>query len=240
MHNTLIIQSFEKALLQEEEIGNSSPSKSRLATILSDYIQEQQGFQFGERRLRDYYNEALLRNPVEIKQPAVLDGLATFLGYDSYVDFVSAFKKKKDILPTNDPEKKGINGFKIKVFLRNHRTSLAIALVSIIVIVFLMASKQQRWMQWNGSNYIETSFDGDMLRRGELKAYREDRIVSFKLLRPQCDTQFFNPDGSTRIWYSKNKDGSLDFFSDYGLHPITGKTLKPITKYIIEKYICKQ
>ena len=102
-----------------------------------------------------------------------------------------------------------------------------------------MASKQQRWMQWDGNKYVENSFDANQLNKGLLKVYKEDRIESFTLIKPECDTQFFNADGSVRVWYSKNKNGTVDFFSGYGLHPVTGKTLKPITKYIIAKYICK-
>ena len=101
-----------------------------------------------------------------------------------------------------------------------------------------MASKEQRWMNWNGHNYVETSFDPEKLKTGTLKIYMEDRVASFTLLEPKCDTKFFNADGSVRVWYSKNQNGNLDFFSDFGLHPITRKTLKPITKYIIDKYIC--
>lgn len=239
MHNKLIIESFKKALNEEEGRGNINPSKSRLAAVLSDYIEQHQNFQFGERRLRDYYNETLAGNKVEIKQPSVLSGLAIFLGYDDYTDFLIKLKAAEKSLLHNKPEKKASKGFRIKTFLKNHKISLSIALVSVIIILFLMASKQQRWMSWDGSNYVETSFDAEKLKLGELKIYKEERITTFTLIHPQCDSQFFNADGSVRIWYSKNKDGTLDFFSGYGLHPITGKTLKPITKYIIDKYICE-
>ena len=239
VHNRLIRQSFEQALQQEEKRGNINPSKSRLATVLSDYIEEHQDFQFGERRLRDYYNEVLADTQVEIKQPAVLNGLASFLGYNDYHDFVLRLtENKKDLLP-REPEEEVAETLRIKTFLKKHKMSLAIAIISALVIVFLMISKQQRWMQWDGNNYVEVSFDAEKLKSGALKIYKEDRVANFTLLKPQCDTQFFKADGSVRVWYSKNKNGSLDFFSDHGLHPTTGKTLKPITKYIIDKYICE-
>lgn len=241
VHNRLIIKSFEKALQQEQEEGNKNPSKSRLATILSDFIEEHQNFQFGERRLRDYYNDALAGTEVEIKQNAVLKGLSGYLGYDSYTDFVLEFKEKKITLDENENEKrnKSLEGFSIRKFLKNNKISFSIAVISVVVILLVMGSKQQRWMKWDGNNYMEISFDADKLKKGELKVYKEDRITSFKLLQPNCDTQFFNADGSVRVWYAKNKNGTLDFFSDYGLHPISGKTLKPITRYIIEKYVCE-
>ena len=45
-------------------------------------------------------------------------------------------------------------------------------------------------------------------------------------------------DGSERLWYGKNKNKELEYFTAFGKHPETGKTLKPITKYMIAKYIC--
>ena len=239
MHNRLIKQSFEKALQQEEERGNINPSKSRLASVLSDYIEEHLQFQFGERRLRDYYNEVLADSIVEIKQTAVLNGLSSFLGYNDYQDFVVRLTKDKKVPLPLESEKEVAETLRIKTFIKSHKVSLAIAMISALVILFLMASKEQRWMKWDGNNYIEVSFDAEKLKSGALKIYKEDRVTSFVLIEPKCETQFFNDDGSVRVWYSKNKNGNLDFFSDYGLHPITGKTLKPITKYIIDKYICE-
>lgn len=238
MHNKLIRQSFERALQTEEERGTINPSKSRLATMLSDYIEENENFQFGERRLRDYYNDVLAETQVEIKQPAVLNGLSSFLGYNNYQDFVLRFTADKKDPVSLEPQKKVAETLRIKTFVKHHKISLAIAAISVVIILFLMASKEQRWMNWDGNKYVETSFDAEKLKVGALKIYKEDRVASFTLLEPQCDTQFFNADGSVRVWYSKNKNGRLDFFSDHGLHPITGKTLKPITKYIIDKYIC--
>lgn len=239
VHNRLITESFEKALEQEEERGNINPSKSRLAIVLSNYIEENQDFQFGERRLRDYYNEALAETQVEIKQPSVLNGLASFLGYSDYTDFVIRLKGSKKDLSKNEPEPEVVYSLRITNFIKNHKISLAIAVISAVIIVFLMASEQQRWMRWDGHNYVEVSFDTEKLKSGTLKVYKEDRIANFRLLEPECDTQFFNPDSSVRVWYYKNKNGNLEFFSNHGLHPKTGKTLKPITKYIIEKYICE-
>lgn len=239
MHKNLIRQSFKKALDEEEKRGNANPSKSRLATVLSDYIQEHQDFQFGERRLRDYYNETLADTQVEIKQPAVLNGLSSFLGYNDYHDFVVRLTENKKDPASLEPEKKVDKDLRIISFVKNHKLALTIAIISAVLILFLMTSKQQRWMKWDGTNYVETSFDAEKLKSGALKIYKEDRISNFTLLKPQCDSRFFNADGTVRVWYSKNKSGSLDYFTDYGLHPITGKTLKPITKYIIDKYICE-
>lgn len=38
------------------------------------------------------------------------------------------------------------------------------------------------------------------------------------------------------IWYSKVGD-SIEFFNTHGMHPETGRALRPITSYIINKYV---
>jgi len=89
-----------------------------------------------------------------------------------------------------------------------------------------------------GTHYVEASFDAEKIKTGDLKVYKAERIESFEQLDPSCETQFFNEDGSAKVWYVKNKDGKLEYFSSYGLHPKTGKALRPITQYMIGKYIC--
>jgi hypothetical protein len=93
-------------------------------------------------------------------------------------------------------------------------------------------------MEWQETRYVETSFDAEKLKTGVLKVYKEERIESFRELFPNCTTRFFNEDGSVQVWYGKDMDGEMDFFSSYGLHPETNKTLRPITQYIIDKYVC--
>jgi len=45
--------------------------------------------------------------------------------------------------------------------------------------------------------------------------------------------------GKPCVWYGKSFDGSYDCFTAPGLHPETGKKLKPITEYIVKKHLLK-
>ena len=49
---------------------------------------------------------------------------------------------------------------------------------------------------------------------------------------------FTSKKGDVKIWYGKNIVKELEYFSLLGVHPETGKTLKPITEYMIKKHIC--
>jgi hypothetical protein len=106
------------------------------------------------------------------------------------------------------------------------------------VAITWIVSQKETWMAWEGTHYVEMPFDAKGVQEGRLKVYKEDRILYFKRIDPDCSTEFFTGDGSVRLWYGKNREGELQYFTDLGLHPETGKTLKPITVYMIRKYVC--
>jgi hypothetical protein len=64
------------------------------------------------------------------------------------------------------------------------------------------------------------------------------KIKNFKKIDVNMATDFFAPaTNKPLIWYIKNKNGNIEYFTSPGLHPITGKTLDEITPYIIQKYV---
>jgi hypothetical protein len=93
-------------------------------------------------------------------------------------------------------------------------------------------------MVWDENQYIEVKFDLDRYDVNQIKIYKDDRIDFFKKVITDCNTNFFSEDGTVQIWYGKNKNKELEYFTSFGLHPETGITLKPITQYMISKYIC--
>ncbi len=231
MHSELLLRAFEKVRGELVEEGFASPSDSRCAQELSAIVSKT--FSYGERSLRDFYNEA--RNSSEgdinIPQPQVLSALAKYLGYENYKDFLV----KNTIVELKEIKADGKVSKKNKLVL----LVIAISLITIIGFFGYHYFNQQRWMEWDETHYVEASFDSEKLREGNLKAYKAERIVDFKKITPACASKFFNDDGSVRVWYGKNKEGTLEYFTSYGLHPQTGKTLRPITRYMIGKYICK-
>ena len=232
MHRELLLRAFEKVERELISEGNISPSVNQCALRLSEIISEI--FPYGDRRLRDFYNEtrASTEGDINIPQPKVILALSQYLGYENYKEFLTrnSIDEVKAIQEESKvPQKK--NKLKLIVIL--------FVLVAVIVFFGYHYFTKQRWMEWEGTHYVEASFDSDKLREGVLKAYKEERITDFKKVIPNCETVFFNGDGSVRVWYGKNKEGTLEYFTSYGLHPQTGKTLRPITRYMIEKYICK-
>ncbi|MCW5516914.1 hypothetical protein [Muriicola sp. Z0-33] len=223
MHKTLIIKAFEEALKKLKESGNNDPSKLAIGEELSAYIWENEKFQIGSRMLINYFNKAVEINEkdkdISIKQSKVINGLSHYLGYESY----SQFAKGK---------------FGISKRMKRWMIIIVLSLLSLIAILYLTMDGQ-RWMVWQEDRYVEVEFDQEKMRQGLLKIYKEDRIQHFRKIVPNCNTEFFKKDGSENLWYGKNEDGELEYFTDLAQHPETGKSLDPMTKYMIRKYVCE-
>lgn len=120
-----------------------------------------------------------------------------------------------------------------------HKALIGLVIVILIVVSTIFFLNRERWMQWEGDHYIEVSFEAKKVQSGDLKVYKEERIEYFKKITADCNTLYFSEDQNVKIWYGKNFDGMLEYFTDLGLHPATGKSLKPITEYMIQKHICE-
>lgn len=222
MHNQLVIEVFKKA---KQKSGTNK--RHRNARIISDFISEVTEEGLGEARLAQYHRIAEKKIESIYLKAYVEKALCNYLGYASFEEFQLAHPK--DLKPTH-------------LFIRLLGKCWFKFILYHIVLVLIGIGiynhvKRKRWMVWEGKEYVEVKFDTDLYGT-RLRVYKKQRIKYFKRVEADCDTVFFNPDGSPKIWYGKNKDGLLQYFTDLGLHPETGKTLRPITQYMIDKYIC--
>jgi len=229
-HNNLVVAAFKKAKESLKENGVVQPSKKATAEILSDFIYDELNFQFGERRLRDYYNAALAEEEVAIAQQAVRDGLARFLGFENYTKWAVA-QERTDLAPKKNP-------YPLAQYLGKNKTTLFIGFVALILFLIVNALNSEKWMEWNGDQFEVTKFDEQRLSLGEIWPMDKNRLTNFKRIAPDCNTSFFDFNGNAKVWYGKNNQGELEYFTDLGRHPETGKTLRPMTRYMINKYVC--
>lgn len=236
MNKILVMHAFAKAEQEIKKRGIINPSLTQMATVLSDYLQEKADFTLGEKSLRVYRGEAIKlefeKEDISIKQISVINGLCNYLGYDNYQDFIeNTTSKSAEVKPLSI--KKGIKKSLILKVL------IVAGVIGIILLLIYNYTHRQRWMVWQEDHYSEVDFNAIKYELGQLKLYKEDRILSFKKVKLSCDTIFFNNDKSVRFWYGKNSNKEYEYFTDLGLHPETGKTLKPITSYIIDNWICE-
>ncbi|MAT89343.1 MAG: hypothetical protein CMC35_01515 [Flavobacteriaceae bacterium] len=221
MHQKLIVQSFEAA---GQKQGVSK--KFRRARVLSDYIEEVTVHSYTERSLADKYDDSLAGTRVELPD-FVRDALCNYLGYESF----ESFQESEMLKPKPNTKTLKRRSWKL--------VSLTLLLIVAVGAMLWQYLTRERWMEWRDPRYEEVSFDAEKLRNGLLKLYKQERIEHFQRVEPNCDYEFFNLDGSPRLFYGKNHKKEYEWFTQLGEHPETGKPLKAITKYMIEKYICK-
>jgi len=106
----------------------------------------------------------------------------------------------------------------------------------LIAIVIYFAFFKKDCMQWAGDYYEKVDCIQE-IKSLDLKPYDEIQF-GLKKINVSDTTSFFKL-GEPCIWYGKSVDGNYECFNIPGLHPETGKTLKPITQYIVDKYLLK-
>lgn len=220
MYNTLLLKAFEKA---SEDIHATSTSKR--AVHLSDVILENSGIPYGERSLRDRYKEVQNGQTINLSL-FVADALSKYLGFENFSTYVASNESILKIEKSVNPS-----------FFRRYRLSLLLISVLLIILAIYFTTKT-RWMTWEANHYIEVGFNEKLLQNGSLKVYNKDRVENFKKVEANCDSPLTVNGGEMDLWYGKNKNGELELFTTPGLHPETGKTLKALTKYMFDKYLC--
>ncbi|WP_203256343.1 hypothetical protein [Hyunsoonleella ulvae] len=99
---------------------------------------------------------------------------------------------------------------------------------------------ENKCMAWAKNKYEEVPCNLTLHEKYGTKIERYDAklVANFKKIEVTMKTDFFAEEtNQPLIWYTKNKDGKIEYFTSPGLHPITGKTLDEITPYIIQKYV---
>lgn len=225
MHLGIVKEAFEKTKEIIEKRDGVKISNTKASEYLSETLQYEYEVPFSDKSLRDVCN-----GKTSIKQAKVLNALCKFLEYDNYADYID-----KNSLPS----KEMLVENKLVFFVKKHKVKFIIgSLFVVILVIFFLSAKKQRWMVWNKDHYEEVIFDTEKYNIGQLKLYKEERILFFKKLEATCEVEYFDKSGKPKIWYGKNSKKELEIFTSYGLHPETGKTLKPISKYMIKKYFC--
>lgn len=94
--------------------------------------------------------------------------------------------------------------------------------------------RKKECMYWNGNHYEEVFCD-EWIDGKTIIAINQELKLLRKIDFPDTLTV---ENALGKVWYVKSNN-KVEFFTHYGIHPENGKTLKPITRYIIKKYIQK-
>lgn len=118
-----------------------------------------------------------------------------------------------------------------------------IILSGLFVFNSTFLDKQKLCMKWEVDKYVECDC-GDVTRLSFVDdgitpvQYSESVLNGFKKIEVDCNTIFFK-DNKPKVWFVKIGSMQHEYFSSpgNGVHPVSGKALKPITNYHINKYI---
>jgi len=231
MHKELILKAFKSGEEILKKNGSNNPSINSISEHIATFLTEDLKYSTHSRTLRNYYKTASEEKQINISRIETVNGLCKYIGFKDYNDFIDSQKTVDE--STIKKENK-------KTFLKKIYLFGFIVIVTVLTTVLLFLNNNEpKFMIWKIDHYEEVELDLNKYKLSDLKVYKKERIDNFKKIQPDSNYQFYNSDGTERVWYGKNNDKEYEFFTDYGRHPETGKTLKPITKYIIKKYILK-
>ncbi len=238
MKRKLFQEAFRKA---ENQCGNNT--KHGLSSHLENFFTDDLKFSVSKMTFVRYYEKYVEEGNGSSSNPSadLLNKISEYLDYKNYEDFVSKnnSQKGREILTksySSDEEKNKVNI--LNVFFKKNRITIIISSLLLFCFFVFYSINKERWMIWNNNHYMEVKFNLEKYNLGKIKSYNEERIKYFKLIVPDCSTEFFGLNNEVKIWYGKNHKKELEYFTALGLHPETGKTLDPITTYMIKKYIC--
>ncbi|MBL0738061.1 hypothetical protein JI750_14260 [Flavobacterium sp. GN10] len=118
--------------------------------------------------------------------------------------------------------------------------SIIVAFSAGLVMLIYLAFFQKQCMQWSGEHYEKVSCDLEVNGLASFNVVEPFDKTVFDLKKINvCDTTaFFDKNGEAIVWYGKTANG-IDFFNGHGRHPENNSSLKPVTRYILNKYVKK-
>ncbi|MBC5842543.1 hypothetical protein H8R23_14095 [Flavobacterium sp. F-380] len=127
----------------------------------------------------------------------------------------------------------------------SYQVNVTYKYIVIAVLMTLMFSgigyyilSKESCMQWQGNHYeiVDCEENESFGVLGvSTKMTLNKNMLQFKKIQVSDTTTFFK-DKKAIVWYCKNGD-QLEFYNCPGFNPENNKPLKPITKYMIDKYV---
>lgn len=128
--------------------------------------------------------------------------------------------------------------------IRHFKKKMSIGFLGLLSIASIgytaknMILPEPQCMQWQKNQYkvvdCTTANPQGISMQEEIIPYNETQSKLQKIEVSRATIFFKN--GKSIYWYCK-VNGTPEFFNTHGIHPTTGKALKPVTQYIIKKYV---
>lgn len=128
----------------------------------------------------------------------------------------------------------------LKKFLNRLKNTVIVTvfIFGLIITVIYFSFFKNHCMQWSEDHYEVVDCSPKNGKNTNEIIPLDNDLLDFKKLKV-CDTTIcFKKNGEGSVWYVKTPNG-IDFFNDNGSgrHPESKKSLRPVSKYIFDKYV---
>ena len=162
--------------------------------------------------IRGYYRKLENKEAFNFSKTAK-DHLSIYLGYEDYKGYLTK-NNSKDI--------------------NTKRYKFTLLVLIIVLIFFVFNSTRKKCMIWDENRFVKIYCE-----EANAKPIDQGLLTKFRKIEAQClEDFFFNEDRSAKVWYYKRGNNDIELFSSPGIHPVNGKSLKDITRYMINEHIC--
>ena len=127
------------------------------------------------------------------------------------------------------------NRRKIKTSIKNMVMLGMIGGASVFGVYKVSKPMEHQCMYWSGDQYVAKGCQDEILVSATKIALDKQHLKTFRRITKPDTLSYY---ALSRVWYTKMNNDSLVYFTGPGQHPVhKQKNLRPITKYIIDKYI---
>ncbi|MBE8726879.1 hypothetical protein [Flavobacterium hungaricum] len=118
--------------------------------------------------------------------------------------------------------------------------ALVFAALLFVSGIIYFALPQKHCMQWSEDHYelVDCDLKVEGFAASNPVELLDESLINLKKIKVCDTTQYFDKNGNAVIWYAKTANG-IDFFDGHGRHPESNNSLRPVTQYIINKYVKK-
>lgn len=215
----------------ENENENDKKTKNGNANYFVEDVLE---LRFGKpnfissKAIKGYFDKYVEKKENNAGEPSneLKNLISVYLGYESFLDFES---QQKSLPKSSFPVESRLN------FSSNKWGILSGSIILLSVLIFgLISLNKEDCIIWEVDHYEKidcgNNFPNPVLRDIDINTFHKISV---------SDTTVFFVNGQPTVWYGKSNNGEIEFFNSRGIHPITFKELKPITTYMIGKYVTK-
>lgn len=145
-------------------------------------------------------------------------------------------EKPQDLIVLPDSNKGKRNDIEVSPTFPKYIAPMLVA--CLIGLIIFLALPKKECMQWTGDHYelVDCNFKQEGLIMANPVELLDESLVDLKKIKVCDTTVYFDKNENAIIWYAKRGD-SVDFFNGHGRHPLNNSPLKPVTKYILDKYV---